>query len=439
MSQSILLCLLGLSLIFTGIRDISLGGELGLHLDADLYNKEFQAPGFNAAGKAALRAEGGLSWLNLIIEQSVELDKGLLVWQDWLTMLEKGLKEASIEFYPFDFMSIQLGRFNYSPGKALFLSPSNFLRSLNWEALVKGDQESMYYNRDLIQISVYLDKWYFKGSCAPFHKQSLLPKPEDPWFPDKDIPQSRKISSLTLELDEFNIYQSNQPLFDIHDLSWEVEVGATFNYLDLALLFFHGLDKDMLYTITVGSAPLTDPLHYDIALYQKTRKATALALNLSSSFSGFKIWTDNALYFDKYFPNIDYKTLNQETTLNKSPAADLCLGASWRGTPVDLNIILEGRALIPFQGWEKADSVFLNPILSAIIKASFIDFKLTPAIMALISLDEPGFCLWPSISWKWQLEHEIQIKAPIFLGKSNTDLGQFSDKHHIFLEYRYRF
>ncbi|MCK5199125.1 MAG: hypothetical protein KAR21_12275, partial [Spirochaetales bacterium] len=292
--------------------------------------------------------------------------------------LSFNVSELYINFYPIDELFVKIGRFPYLPGTAEFFSNTNFFGSTNMEKLLSGNLRSASVNSDLIQSGLFLGDHYFVLTFEPFPGYPQIPDIDSPWFPMKDIPESIHISfPVEQDLPLANLTIDEEPITStLADSSVSLEIGTTTGMLDISLLYFHGLDKSLVFQ---GEMDFPYGLFrsYDINLNRIKNTVDLFGFNSAISFSSFRFWTDISYLYNRVFTTDKLAADSFTIVLSEVPALSATVGISWEhySTKYELLLLSEYYHLFIF-----SDDSFLTPplftnILSVMGNLSFPAIK----------------------------------------------------------------
>jgi hypothetical protein len=409
------------------------GGESGTRVSMDMDTGDFQ--------NSVIEAEYSLAALLSVFSDNTSLSARLSFSGDiGQNNIDTSLDMIKAEFIPLPGTNFSFGRYNYSPGPAEFISPTDYFGRTNLEKLITGDLQQAVLPNDLIQIGIFYSDFYARVSAAPFRKELALPDVESPWFPDKDIPQS-----LPWPFDGRSpklVFQEPTPYTDTLDsMCFSVEAGGTLPGIDFAFIYYNGWDYSPMYSANL-SFPIDEPEIFKVEVYPEYRRISSFGLNAVSAVSSFRFWIDGAYTPEKLFQKtrLFAQDNNVSTGIYNADSLTLAAGGSWEPGVFGAVLLFEYYRI--FIGEEDAAQVFeplLHHFASMMVRASFFGYTLHPAIISLLSLTDNSIVVYPSVSYRPTEEFSLQLNIPLFFGEDDTELGQFRDNHTLSIEAKLRF
>jgi len=342
------------------------------------------------------------------------------------------VSELYINFYPTDELFVKIGRFPYFPGTAEFFSNTNFFGSTNMEKLLSGNFSSASVYSDMIQSGLFIGNNYFILTLEPFFHYPKIPDPGTPWFPMKDIPESIHISfpsdqDLLLE----NLTVDEVPASTmLADSSISLEAGTTMGMFDISLLYFHGLDKSLIFQ---GEMNFPNGLFesYDINLSRIKNTVNLFGINSAFSVGSFRFWTDISFLNNKVFTTDKLASDSFSIALTEAPVLSATTGFSYEYYSNNYELLLLSEYYHQFV-FSNDSSLTVPPftnILSVMANLSFPQIKTSANILVFYSAVDNSLFFNPMLRLAVSDELDFSISAPVFFGSKNTDFGQFSDNH----------
>jgi hypothetical protein len=357
--------------------------------------------------------------------------RSALGYQDNAARIETRIDELYLVLDPLPFLRLRLGRFSYLAGSGLFFSNTRYFARVDFTELLTGRTETMILAGDMVQMSFFVSDFYLTLTAAPFAAAPIVPDPDSPWFPDKDLPRSITVhfpSTQVLLLDEILLQEAQLPPFEVQNASASAELGGTMYPVDFALLYYHGSDNSPLMKAAVDF-PEGLFESYDIILTPVFRSIDALGLNLALQAGPFTFWTDDSFTFSKTLLSNRLSSSAMETALQKHPYLEICLGASYRPSFVDGLLAAEYHDAFALA----EDTSLIEPLLSSVLVAAlqcdFLQERLSPALTWIQSLHDRSGAVHLRFSFKPSMELEARLSAPLFFGEADSELGQFRGKH----------
>lgn len=368
--------------------------------------------------------------------------QGTISYRGGSPQVRAAVDELVLTLDPLPFLQVRLGRFCAHPGTGVFFSPTSYMLRTDFEQLVTGRKDRMTLPADLVQASLFWGDAYLRLSAAPFSAPPELPGPGSPWFPDKDLPKTIWIlfppPPYPVYLADTVLKEAPIPPFDLRQVSVSAELGGTIHPLDLALLYYHGADNSPLLKAAI-SRPVAVQPDYIITITPAHRTIDALGLDLAVESGGFSAWADGSFVFSKSFLTTRLDDDTWETLLGSAPALELCLGASYRPPWADALLLAEYRDTFAFAG----DDSFVQPLLSSalavMLRVELLDGRLAASGTWIESLADGSRAIHLLLSFQPSWELELQLAAPLFFGRPDTELGQFRGNHLVSAGLAWRF
>ena len=343
-------------------------------------------------------------------------------------------------FDPWSFLKIKLGRFNYLPGMAAFLSCTNYFARLDYEKLLSGRIDKTLLPNDMLQVGWFLSDFYLLLTTAPFVGKSSLPKTDSPWFPDKDLPKSITVFfpvAQTIYLENTVLQEPEEYRPDLHRVSVSAELGGSLSFLDFAVMFYHGNDYSLLVKAAFDFSGGLDK--YDIILTPVTRIIDVFGLSLAADLGPFTFWEDTSFTLSKMFLTNRLSSDAVETALASAPFLESCVGFTYTPSFLDLTCVLEYK-----ENWIlSADQGLLEPafgsVLMAMVQVDFFENRLSPVVTWIESLNDHSRVIELRLYYRPSLELEVALSAPVFLGEPRSEIGQFRDNHLLSCGVTWRF
>jgi hypothetical protein len=337
--------------------------------------------------------------------------------------------ELTVE--PADFLKIVVGRSQYRPGAAPFLSPTNYFSPLGLEALLQGRIQDAFLPSDIVQARMFWGDLAAVLTLAPFRREAALPDSSSPWFPRKGFPPSIHIGfpiEQDLVLEHILIEAAKQMPATPGLMSVCAELGLTLPILDLALLYYHGADCAPLF-----SARFDFPhglfQGYDIILTPVDRTIDSFGLDATLGISGLRIWVDCSYTLSKVFLTRRLSEANFSSVLGSSPCLEYSFGAGYDFEAPRLSLDAEWKGC-----WiVSPPEAVMTPLLSSLLYGrAFLrlwEDRFLAGAGAVWSLADRSLALLADLTFAPSSELSFQLLAPFFIGSADTELGQFSDNH----------
>ncbi len=215
---------------------------------------------------------------------------------------ETELRTIDLQLYPAEWASIRVGRFRHLPGSASFLSPTNYLLTTDYEALLTGEHSSALLPRDMLQGTLFLRRYFVTATLAPGMAPYPLPDPASPWFPTSDVPQTLSLRypvGEVMELETISLEESDRGS-SVSDISGSVEVGGSFRWLDISTFYFHGQNN-----APVFQAELNFPQglfeSYEVIVRPRSTYLDAIGVAGTAVFDRVRLVFDGSYSFNEVF------------------------------------------------------------------------------------------------------------------------------------------
>jgi hypothetical protein len=364
--------------------------------------------------------------------------------------LRYGLPDQSLAFSldslelavdPADFLKIVLGRFAYAPGAATFLSPMNYFSIVDYAALLEGRYSEAVLPADLIQARFFWEDFSLILTTAPFPRRPGIPAPDSPWMPRKDLPASIHISfpvEQDLVLENILIEDPALPAPGMQFIGGSVEAAATFQSLDVSVLFYHGFDPSPLVQARFDF-PYGLFQGYDVILTPVDRIINAFGLSAVAGVSSFRFIAEISLTLSKTFATNRLSADNFSLILVTAPFVESALGVGYDMGEPRLSLELEWKGSLITSPPDSLIEPMLSQLFFGRASIRLWEDRISLGANAVVALLDWSLVAVADLSFSPSNELSFQLLAPFFFGAADTDLGQFSANHLVTLAAVWRF
>lgn len=359
--------------------------------------------------------------------------------------VELELEELELSVFPSDSIAVRIGRFDYRPGRALMLSPNNFFQTVSYEALLGAGPEFPSQANSIVQLRLLGPQLYAVATVAPVPNVPQLTEPGSIWLPDVGLPPTINDPNLSPEPVEFNesFSEETRPIAEPwRRVSAGIEFGATLGAVDLAVLYYRGVDP-----VAVPRARVDFPRvpleSYDLYFAPEEVQIDAFGLVAEAVLADANMWADTGLTAAQPISTDQVDSLSKRTDLVEPPALEAVFGASYQFGRPNLLLIGEYRRLQPLWGADRPPELIATPLdndllLSATMRLGRrLDWSISPG--ALVSLDDASAALALSLEYQPQASLRVYLRSPLFLGTSDSDYGQYAGIFTVESGIEYRF
>jgi hypothetical protein len=355
------------------------------------------------------------------------------------------VRQLSLSTFPFEFLTVRLGRFDYLPGSAEFFSCSNFFNPMDLEALIYQRDLDFLQPADLLQLTVLFWEAYLRISASTFVPQRPFPEPESPWFPMKDIPGTLLVplpSPHEMTLGTVSVKAEAEIPANLSSISLCAEGGLSLYGIDLALLYYQGWDVDLITTSEI-LFPTGFFGSFDVEITPITRYIRAVALDLATSISALRLWLDSSFTFQKSFNTSRLSSDALSTLLAQQHYWEYTVGASYELSRLKTTLLAEfkGDLVVP-SGSGSEDALVKNLLSCAFVgsaRSAFFDSRMIASVLVLVSTADGSTAMQLALSYEPSSELRFVLYSPLFFGGLETELGQFSGNHLVSAAVQWRF
>ncbi|MFW5786024.1 MAG: hypothetical protein ACOCYC_02160 [bacterium] len=350
------------------------------------------------------------------------------------------LEALDLSIFPTTWSTIRVGRFRYLPGTASFISPTNYFLTTDYEALLTWSAAAALQPRDLLQGTVFVDRYFATATVAPGVTKYPLPEPSSPWFPTGDVPQQLSLRippGARMELDQIHVEDLVVPT-SVSDVSTSIEVGASFRWFDLSLFYFHGQNNT-----PVLQSELDFPQglfeNYEVRIHPQVTFVDAFGLAATGVCDRVRMFLDLSYSLNEVF-NTERLTVDNFTTeLAETPWIEGTVGASYRFSMPELLLSVEYHRGYAFGEVERIVTPVLSSALAVDARLQLLDRTLRIQVTGLLSFQDYSWALVPAVTYAPTAAMDISLRAPQFFGEETGELGQFSDNYLVGLTLGWRF
>ena len=351
------------------------------------------------------------------------------------------LDSLRVDTAPADFLRLSIGRFSYATGAAVFLAPTSFFSSVDYDALFEGRLADAILPADLVQVRLLEGDVSLTCTVAPFPRRAPLPATDSPWFPRKDLPASIHVTfpiQQDLVLAGITMESPDLPAAAPQTMSASLEGAATVGPLDLSFLYYHGYDLSPLVQARFDF-PQGLFQDYNVILTPVDRLIDALGLTAVLGISDFQLTADVAYTLSKTFLTRQLSSDTFETVLATAPLLQYALGAGWTSDQPSLSLLCEWKGAWVPAGPAGIELPMLSSALFGRASLGFWEDRITLATNVLVSLADKSLAIAADCTFSPSSEVSIQLLAPFFIDAADTELGEFSANHLVSLGATWRF
>ena len=213
---------------------------------------------------------------------------------------ELSLNGLDVTVYPTGWLVIRAGRFRYLPGAAQTFSPNNFFHMTNYEELLSGSGTAALAPRDMVQVSTFLDRYFFTATVVPRPAPYPLPDPGSPWFPTADLPKELTFVFPTdEELERGSVFLEPVEIpKSLSHVSVSAELGGSFRWFDLSAFYFHGQNNTPAIQ-TELDFPQGIFEFFDVYLHPQVTTVDTVGLSGTGVFDRFRLILDASYSFQR--------------------------------------------------------------------------------------------------------------------------------------------
>lgn len=362
------------------------------------------------------------------------------------------VNEFRLTILPADFALIRIGRFAYLPGTAEFFSNTNFFNQGSLVELISSVGLDSGTNSDMVQANFFFSNFYTKLTVSPIAHNMIFPDQISPLFPGNYVPL---VPGQTTANTDYQGYTADgavatevpydkrvKPPLNFNQISVSGEFGGTAGGVDFALLYYYGWDDDMLFSSRTVLDAGTGT--YTTTLVPEYHKIHAIGVNLASSAGAFRFWGDMAWTFNKSFirneiaafPGIEY---DWYTDTIEGHFFEYTVGTSYEFS-FGLSVLFEYM-----DGWiiPVAPVDYLQPALSRILAAAvnlaLFDYRLSPTVALMYSIDSNSFGAGILLSYAPTDELELTLTAPIYFDFDGSAAALGGNKFYLSIGLTWRF
>ena len=305
-------------------------------------------------------------------------------------------------------------------------------------------------NEMLGKIGFSNDLLRMTATFAPFRPQLSLPSIESIWFPSVELPESVVISDQTYTMRDLDYQDSVDANPFVPELSFETAVGISTGSFDFDLAYFHGRERQALYSARISE--MSTPDTFDLELLSHRGVVDSLAAALTIVSHSWRYWLESSYTlgasaasgsFEFAGIYIDRDSL-KVTSIPPVISADkwgMTLGASWQGMlgRWQSRILSEAIWTSYIASEESIRPSLLSKALALTASVEEPSGRFGASCSALVSLLDGSVALRPGLSVVFGGDNSFEIALPLFFGAEDTELGRYSEHKFVFLYLSHRY
>ena len=365
-------------------------------------------------------------------DPSWRLDAKLsLAWTNGAQEVTPSLERLSLELTPADFLTVRIGRFAYLPGAGGFSSCTNWFSSLDLDSLLEGNVSDVFGAGDLLQGTLTLGDFSLTLTASPFAPAGSVPAPDSPWFPKKDFPRVLHIvfpTAQDISLTDIVLAQAAETSFTLGDMSVGAELGVSLPLVDISILAYHGHDNTTLYQPRFNF-PHGFFSDYEVILTPVIRTIDAVGLDATLSWSSLSAWIDCAYTLSKTFLSKKLSAVTYSSELITLPYLQCAAGAGYDFERPRLSLQAAYHGAWAIEQTSSTILPFLDSYATARAQLRLLDDRIVLTTEALYSVVDGSMVVMGDLSFAPSSELSLGLTVPVFIGASDTELGQFAENH----------
>lgn len=335
-------------------------------------------------------------------------------------------------------VSFRLGRFAYRPGAAAFLSTVDYFSPVDYGRSIEEGNAIVGRPDILAQARFACGNLFATASFAPFRPVLGLEPVSSPWFSRKGIKESLLLAtgdSDTLRTLSWADGVADNPF--IPDLATSLEAGYANEWLRIGLSGFYGADREPGRTSTLTYS-FSEANRYDIALSPIRAPMARVGALAAATIGPFDVRADGSWFDGKglEFGSLYSAADGYETVAYAVSGIDYTVGFSWRLPFNQCRLSAEWRNTWYEDSVDGAVFPFLHRAAAAEAVIPLSSLPLTISATGLLSLEDGSSFIAPALTLQVGPTSAITARWLCFAGKTDTELGEFSDSNRFTFSYR---
>ena len=344
------------------------------------------------------------------------------------------LDELRVSFSPARFLSVDLGKFVRPTGRALMLSPNDPFMTPVFDSLARGDLSGVGGGQTMIDVTSYLGAVSLSVVLVPAPVVPRLVETDSIWIPRLPLDQvidDPRIAPEPVELGDVFAEPTRVVEELYRRISGGVEAGITAGPVDVSLLYYHGIDPVPVPRARIDF-PQAAPDTYDLIFAPQEAIVDSFGLVAEGVARDLTWWLDAAYVPNRTLTTTRVDPYSKRTRLETAPTITAFAGTSYAFRPVELRLFGEYYFSHSFLPDDVQRETVVFPPLSADVLA-LAQLRLGPAsqwsvaLGGIASLDDRSGVVSLSLGYDSPQGVSAAIRAPLFLGATDTDFGQYRD------------
>lgn len=356
------------------------------------------------------------------------------------------LEELRLSLFPPGPFVYDIGRFRHMPGRALIGSPNNYYTTVSVERLLRGDFAEPGEPQTLLAARALGRAWYAAVVVMPVPDTPRLVAPGSIWLPafplDRTI-DDPNLSDEPLTLEEVFAEPTAAVAEPYRRVSGGIEAGLTFGPVDLALLYYRGIDPNPVPRVRVSFPSL--PLRaYNLSLAPEEVLIDSFGLVGEAVVGAATFWVDTAFVPNHTLTTTEVDPFSKRTTLLVVPTVKAVAGAGYRIDAARLRLVAEYHHRHSFlPETVPAETIVRAPLSSDLVLSARMSLgrrsTWTLSAGGVLSLDDASAATFVSVLFESWSGVYASVSAPFFIGAPASDYGQYQDIAHVMMSVGLRF
>lgn len=360
------------------------------------------------------------------------------------TALSASLDRLELTLYPSEWLALHLGRFTYTPGRSLLLSPLNYFAGYELAALVQGRLGSALAPANLVQARAFFGPAYATATIAPVPSIPSLPSVSSVWFPQLPVDDEISIPELSdepLRLEDLFSVPTDAISGAYRRISAEAELGITLGALDATLSYFHGIDPIPVLRAKVD-IPESTPSTFDLIVAPEEAIIDSIGLSAEAAIGSATVWMDTAFDLNRTLPTTRISPSSKRNVLIQVPTVTGVIGTSYQFYPPNLLLLAEFRQSVAFTDETEILDLGLSSIGVVTARLADADNRRILSLGALVDTSDVAAingAVFSSAEFTPSAELSVIAQAPIFWGAEAGTFGTYRDVYGGSIAIIYRF
>ena len=325
---------------------------------------------------------------------------------------------------------IKAGYFPEQASAAAFFPLLNFFQATLFSDTIRWGGSFYPDSTTLAQVKFAHGPFSFKASINPFESAWTVIDLDDPFFPDRQIPQKLNFGAYlgTYTLNKTNIAEPEWSWFMLRETpEYSLEAAWQGVNLDARIIYFNGLDRSISLepNIVLNTYPYAT---YDFSLVPRRSSISVLGAAVSLPIQDLTLYGEASHTWNQLLSSKTRKLAG--TRIVYPPASadsiDAAVGALWSLPWLPLRLVAEGRYAWLTRAAGDLEAPTLSRAASMALEASFFSGALTATPLFIVSLKDGSRAYSAKAAYAFESGFKLWFLWMQCQGDPDSELGQYS-------------